>query len=85
MKWYWISLLTLTIYWFIGCIVAGFNKDNWLELWAMGFVYSILYVLFYPIRAWKTYTNSCHFYQNHNITRLQYIFGKRVHKTKKEK
>lgn len=91
MKWYLISLITLCIYWLIGTILViiidNSNKlsDKILVPFCMGLfypmlLYPILWVLFYPIRSWNTYKSSKHYYQNHNITFLQYLFGKRVNK-----
>ena len=82
MKWYWISLITLLVYWSIGVVIAQIDYGDWLELWAMGLMYPVLRVLFYPVRAWKEYSDWQEYYQKHNITRLQYIFGKRVHKNR---
>lgn len=84
MKWYLISLITLCIYWLIGTILVIIidNKlsDEILIPFCMGLLFPILWILFYPIRSWNAYKSSKHYYQNHNITFLQYFFGKRVNK-----
>ncbi len=79
MQWYWVSIITLTVYWVVGCLIAVFtNNDEYLERWAIGLVYPLLMGMFYPIRAWRAYSFSCNYYKKHGITRIQYIFGKRV-------
>lgn len=86
MKWYLISLITLCIYWLIGTmlviIIDNSHKlsDEILVPFCMGLLFPILWILFYPIRSWNAYKSSKHYYQNHNITFLQYLFGKRVNK-----
>lgn len=52
--------------------------------WAMGLLYPILWIILYPIRAWKTYSSHYSYYQKHGITRLQYMFGKRVNNIKED-
>lgn len=78
MPWYWVVVITLAAYWTIGCLLTQFNNDDILFYWAMGLLYPVLYVIFYPIRAWKTYSYSKAYYQKNGITRMQYMFGKRV-------
>lgn len=81
MKWYWISTITLLAWWAIGCVIAGTTDDErFLQAWAMGIVFPILFCVLYPIRAVITYNNSKPYYEKHKITRLQYLLGKRVHK-----
>ncbi len=80
MQWYWISLITLAVWWLLGVVLIHLNlKIETEELWIMGPLYPILWVLFYPIRAWNTYTQSCRYYEKHGISRWQYIFGRRIH------
>ena len=78
MKWYWISAITLCAYWAIGLVIAAMDHEEWLVYWSTGLMYPIAYVLFYPIRAWNSYSKSYLYFEKHNITRLQYLFGKRV-------
>lgn len=81
MEWYWIVLITLSAWWLLGVVLIHLNvRIETEELWIMGLWYPILWVLFYPLRAWHTYSQSCYYYAKHNITRLQYLFGKRVHR-----
>ena len=86
MQWYLISLITLCIYWLIGTILVIIIDHSHklpgeiLVPFCMGLLYPMLWILFYPIRSWNTYKSSKHYYQNHNITFLQYLFGKRVNK-----
>lgn len=77
MEWYWIVLITLVVVWSVSIVLAQFDEDYTLY-WACGLLYPILMVLFYPVRAWNTYENSKNYYEHNGISRLQYIFGKRV-------
>lgn len=79
MNWYIIVMITLGIYWIIGSVITAIDEDLGLY-WAVGLVYPLLMVLLYPVRAWRTYTHSSGYYEKHNISRLQFMFGKRVHK-----
>jgi len=47
-------------------------------LWATGLIYPILKAILYPIRAYKNYNGSITYYQKHNISWIQFLFGKRV-------
>ena len=78
---FWIVVLTLTVYWTIGLIVGIITRENetFAALWATGLVYILLYVICYPIRAMRTYTNQETYFKHNNVSRLQYFFGKRVH------
>lgn len=77
-------VFTLIIYWTVGIIIALID-ENKLVYWATGLMYPIILVITYPIRAINTYNHSYSFYQKHNISLLQYIFGKRVHQKRKNK
>ena len=83
MTWYSIIIIITLVYWTIGVILVMIDED-WACYWAMGLLYPILYIILYPIRAWKTYSSHYSYYQKHDITRLQYIFGKRVNAFKQE-
>lgn len=78
-----IIIITLLVTWIINCIVVFISEEAALYV-SMGLVYPVLWVLTYPVRAWKTYSSSKHYYERHNITRLQYIFGKRVNAFKQK-
>lgn len=78
MAWYWIALITLGAYNAIGVIIAICGKYEWLEVWAIGFVGLLIWFIFYPVRAWNTYSSSIGYYKKRNISRLQYMFGKRA-------
>ena len=78
MAWYWIILITLGVYSAIGTIIALWGKDEWLEVWAIGFVGLLLWLILYPVRAWRTYSSSINYYKKRNISRLQFILGKRA-------
>ena len=77
MKWYWIALITYTVMCIITLIIAEIDEDKALH-WAVGIPFLIAYVLLYPVRAWVKYDRSKNYYKKHNITKVQYIFGKRV-------
>ena len=72
MAWYWIVLITLTTHSIIGVIISVIGKDEWLEAWGVGFVWLLLWVILYLVRAWRTYS------KKRNISRLQFILGKRA-------
>ena len=67
----------------IGVILVGIDED-WACYWAMGLLYLILKIILYPIRAWMTYSQHKEWYEKRGISRLQYIFGKRVNAFKQE-
>lgn len=77
---FWIVVITLTVYWTIGLIVGVITRENekFAVFWSAGLVYVLLYALFYPIRAMRTYTIQEIYFQHNGISRLQYFFGKRV-------
>lgn len=83
MPWYLVSIITLVAYWMVGNIIAMTDQDDWLMAWAVGLVYPLLYVLFYPVRAWKHYTALEKYYKEVGISRVQFLFGKRYKKEKK--
>lgn len=78
MAWYWIVLITLGVYSAIGTIIGVWGKDEWLETWGIGFVGVLLWLILYPVRAWRTYSSSIKYYKKRNISRLQYMLGKRA-------
>lgn len=76
MAWYWIVLITLLVVWSVSLILAQFNEE-YVLYWAVGLVYPIMLVLLYPLRACLRYNRSRGYYQKHNISKIQYVFGKR--------
>ena len=78
MNWYWIVLITLGVYSAIGTIIAVWGKNEWLEAWGIGFVGLLLWLVLYPVRAWRTYSSLINYYKKRNISRLQYMLGKRA-------
>ena len=77
MTWYQIVLLTLLAVWVVGVILAQIDED-YAVYWAMGPLYPLLRMLFYPIRAMRQYENSRTFYEKHGITKMQFLLGKRA-------
>ena len=61
----------------ITLIIAEIDEDKALY-WAVGIPFLIAYVLLYPVRAWVGYDKSRNYYKKQGITKLQFIFGKRV-------
>lgn len=77
---FWVVVISLFSYWAIGLIVyfvSGKNEDI-MRYWGAGLLFFILYVLAYPIRAMKTYSRSRGYYERNGISRIGYLFGKRV-------
>lgn len=72
-------IIHLFVFWIIGVIAVCIDED-WGVYWAMGLLYPILWILLYPIREWRHYSRYKTEYQKHDITRLQYMFGKRISK-----
>ena len=72
-------IIHLFVFWIIGVIAVCIDED-WGVYWSMGLLYPILLILLYPIRAWRHYSRYKVEYQKHDITRLQYMFGKRIYK-----
>ena len=75
------TIIIAFVYWAIGVILVQVDED-YACYWAMGLLYPILWIILYPIRTWKTYSSHYNYYQKHGITRLQYMFGKRVNNIK---
>lgn len=71
------AIIVLFAYWIIGFIIAIIDEDK-AAYWAMGLVYPIALVLTYPFRAIRSYKNRRTYYMVHNISMIQYFFGKRV-------
>ena len=40
----------------------------------------VVWVLFYPVFAWRRYSDSVGYYRKHGISRIAYLFGKRMPK-----
>lgn len=77
MAWYWVVILTLTIYWIIGIVIGITTDEDNLIYWSTGLIYPIILIILYPIRTWYTYSKSIAYYKKRNITRFQYMLGKR--------
>lgn len=77
------TIIIAFVYWAIGVILVQVDED-YACCWAMGLLYPILWIILYPIRTWKTYSSQYNYYQKHGITRLQYMFGKRVNNIKED-
>ena len=59
------------------------NREDIVITVACGILYPIAYVITYPFRAWRSYSQSINYYKKHGITRFQYVFlFKRVHNRK---
>lgn len=88
MAWYWISLITLCIWWVIGivfvCIVDSKNlSDDCFVVFCMGLLFPIAWILFYPVRAWHNYKPWKEDYKKNNISFIKYLFGERINKINK--
>lgn len=81
-EWYWIVAITLGVHWLISCIIAILDKEEWLQIWAMGLLYPILYFVTYPVRAWNSYSPVKQEYKKYGISYIQYLFGKRIKKNR---
>lgn len=77
------TIIIAFVYWAIGVILVQVDED-YACCWAMGLLYPILWIILYPIRTWKTYSSHYNYFQKHGITRLQYMFGKRVNNIKED-
>lgn len=75
-----VVVITLFSYWALGSIVYLLSRENDRvgALWGMGLIYWILYILFYPIRAMNQYGINEKRYRTHGISRIQYLFGRRI-------
>ena len=73
-------VLTLLIYWTIGLILCYIDKIDIVYWYCCGLIGLIFLVVTYPVRTWISYSRSCNYYKKHGISRLQYMFGKRVGK-----
>lgn len=77
MEWYWIALITYIVMCIITLIIVQVDEECALY-WAVGIPFLVVWILLYPVRAWVKWGMSRGYYQKHGISRLQYIFGKRV-------
>lgn len=77
MAWYYIVAITVFTYWIIGTVWAVINEDT-VVYWAVGLAYPIVRVIFYPVRAIKRYNSAYAYYEKHGISKMAYLFGKRV-------
>lgn len=72
-----IIIYTLLVYWTIGIIIGIINEDL-LTYYATGIIYPIILFILYPIRKINTYNRSKGYYQKNGITKIQFLFGKKV-------
>ncbi len=79
MPWYIVSVITVCCFWFVSIVLAQFDED-YVLYWAVGLLYPVFKVILYPIRAANNYNNNKRYYEEHGISKVQYIFGKRVYK-----
>lgn len=77
MDWYLVVLITYFVICSITTVIALFNEEYALY-WAVGLPCIIIYILLYPVRAWVHYERCKGYFNKYGISRLQYIFGKRV-------
>lgn len=70
-------LATMLAFWAISVILAQFNED-YVIYWALGPLYPLLRLIFYPVRAVQRYRMSQSYYEKHGITCIQYVLGKRA-------
>ena len=63
----------------ITLILVEINEE-WAIYWAIGIPALIIYILLYPVRAWNAYSRSINYYKKRDITRLQYLLGRRATK-----
>ena len=78
MEWYWIVLLTITGAQLINTIFFSILDEEPAVYVACGWVWFIGYALFYPVRAIRTYNSSSGYYQKHGVSKIAFLFGKRV-------
>lgn len=89
MEWYWISLITLGVWWVIGIVFVYIVEnskhliDDYLPIYCAGLLFPIAWVLFYPLRSWNSYKMWKEDYKKNNISFIKYLFGKRINKNKK--
>ena len=72
-----IIALTVIVRWTINFIAAIISEDAAFYI-AMGLVFPLIWGGSYPVRAWIRYSRAKSYYQKHNISRLQFLFGERV-------
>lgn len=79
MEWYWIVIITIIAMEIINTTILGILDEEEIGLYvACGFVYFLLFVILYPYRTINRYNKSKIYYEKHNISRIQFLFGKRV-------
>ena len=83
MKWYWIVALSIIGVHLFNVIVViitdALRKDSDVCIPYMAFTVWILIIIFtYPIRTILHYNSSIGYFKNHGISRIAYLFGKRV-------
>ena len=84
MKWYWLVVITILAYQSIVLVIYVLTKENediTVRI-ALCIPYLVLWVVCYPVRARNRYKNNSKYFERHNITWPQYLFGKRVKEVK---
>lgn len=79
MPWYVVSIITICCFWAVSVVLSQIDED-YVIYWAVGLLYPILKVILYPAIAINRYNNEKEYYEKHGISKLQYVFGKRVYK-----
>lgn len=79
MPWYVVSIITVCCFWVVSVVLSQIDED-YVIYWAVGLLYPILKVILYPAIAINRYNNEREYYEKNGITKLQYVFGKRVYK-----
>ena len=83
MAWYWIVLITVIGVHFINFLIvwvfesSHHDTDDAIPIMCF-LVYYPFYFLCYPVRAIIKYNSSIGYFQKHKISRVAYLFGKRV-------
>ena len=81
-----IVIVTLLVYWAVGMIIdllintffPRYYSNDFLAAWGVGLLFPVMYVVFYPIRAWNTYSKNKRQYIKAGISRGQYLLGRRI-------
>jgi hypothetical protein len=85
MAWYWIVLLTVVGVHAVNTVIVlvqterGKDTDDIVYLLALT-VWMPLFIPAYPIRAIGTYNRASAYFQKRGISKIAYLFGKRVRK-----
>lgn len=75
MPWWLIALISVFCVHGVNIVLYQIFDDDAVPFMC-AIVWFPLWVLLYPLRAWKTYSFSSGFYKKHGISRLAFLFGK---------